>query len=156
MYWNSNTNLNKFFPLKWSRDHSVYSHERRYFIDELGDGVMSVYNLINACCLTKQSRNLVGTIKSIIQNVIVVLFCSSSTLKQQLCCSISNVLRRRYSLYDYSLLNQFRQAYIDHYRKNAIKFQLYICFEFGYWQQRQQRFFFLAVRTQHARKTHVI
>jgi len=46
----------------------------RYFIDERGDKVMSVYDLINACCLTKQSRNLVGTIKSIIQNVIVVLF----------------------------------------------------------------------------------
>lgn len=46
----------------------------RYFIDELGDEVMSVYNLINVCCLTKQSRNLVGTIKSIIENVIVVLF----------------------------------------------------------------------------------
>jgi hypothetical protein len=46
----------------------------RCFIDELGDEVLSVGNLINACCLTKQSRNLVGTIKSVIERVIVVLF----------------------------------------------------------------------------------
>jgi hypothetical protein len=55
----------------------------RYFIDELRDEVMSVYNLINACCLTKQSRNLAGTIKSIIENVIMVpfFFCNISIRK---------------------------------------------------------------------------
>ena len=66
--------LKQIFPLKWSLDRSVYSHEMRYFIDELGGEVTSVCNLINACCLTKQSRNLVATIKNIIWNVIVVLF----------------------------------------------------------------------------------
>jgi len=75
-----NTHLQIFFPFKWSRDPSVYSHEMRYFIDYLGDEVMSVYNLINACCLTKKSRNLAGTIESIIQYVCVcvalsILYC---------------------------------------------------------------------------------
>jgi hypothetical protein len=66
--------LKQNFPLKWSRDRSVYSHEMRYFIDELGDEVMSVYIIINACCLTKQSINLVCTINSITENVNLVLF----------------------------------------------------------------------------------
>jgi len=61
------------FPFKWPCERSVYSHELKYFIDELGDELMSVYNSINACCLTKQSRNLVGPIKSIFENVILVL-----------------------------------------------------------------------------------
>jgi hypothetical protein len=66
--------LKQNFPLKWSRDRSVYSHEMRYFIDELSDEVMSVYNIINACCLTKQSINLVCTINSITENVNLVSF----------------------------------------------------------------------------------